>query len=930
MAIKRHGNQRKLVGLVSTTALLTLAVTSFVSTGPVSAQVGVDGTDGVGAVGGTGGAAGDGNPSGQGGDGGAGGVNGNGGAPPGAPGGSGGGPGGPGTPGLPLTFFYPNDDRSIGGGGGYAANGAGGGGGGSGGVGAFLDDSNPIVNAPVSGGMGGAGGAGVGSVDAGGGSGGGGGSALIFRGAGTLTVNAALTGGNGGNAGAASGTPTGRLGNDGLGGIGLITRSPNATLIVNAAISGGVSGSVRDPARRQVGLYAFDGITITLNPGGSIHGGLFLELDTLATATSTINFTGPTSQIDGVISPRDYITLVLNPATSGTTVGNRIAGEGHLVLNNGGKLTLTDATLLFGGTFTVNAGILEIANGGAIEEGHTVVNGGSLWVNGSARTVAVNGGFLGGSGTVEATTIAAGGTLAPGNSVGTITVADSLTFAQGSTYRVEVSSTAADRTNVVAGLMGPGNADLSGGSVDVTLTGDATGGSFTILNAVGGLGNTTFKQVTDNSVFFDTSLAYDANNVVLTVAFQSGPIPGLNENQAAVAGAGQRFYVANGYLPAAFATVDAAGLSQLTGEVSTGAIGAGMDATSQFLGLIGDPDVAKSPGGDAGDPLGYSGPTSIKGSGKADRLSSLSALAALSGEDEDAASKAAAVLALSSSHAAETAFETRWKLWGAAYGGGEKVRGDAAGVGSADLSSSSWGLASGITRTFDGGRVGIAMGGAGTSFSLANGLGSGNSTSFNAGVYGTGYFGDGYLSAALAYGYHATRTSRAVPGDVLSGSYGAQTFGGRLEVGHRVAIGGMALTPYAAVEAAAYRLPSYTETSALGGPFALTYASQTETSVRTELGARTGFDLGTNVKLTGRAAWVWNAANARSITTAFQTLPGTTFTVNGAQPARHAALLEAGVEAGFGSNVITKLNLTGEFSSNVTSFGAQAKVGIRW
>ena len=55
------------------------------------------------------------------------------------------------------------------------------------------------------------------------------------------------------------------------------------------------------------------------------------------------------------------------------------------------------------------------------------------------------------------TTIISGGALAPGNSIGTLTVNGSLTFNGGATYAVEVSPTAADRTNVsgTATLTGP-------------------------------------------------------------------------------------------------------------------------------------------------------------------------------------------------------------------------------------------------------------------------------------------------------------------------------------------------------------------------------------------------------------------------------------------------------------------------------------------
>src|SRR3954463_10052919 len=47
--------------------------------------------------------------------------------------------------------------------------------------------------------------------------------------------------------------------------------------------------------------------------------------------------------------------------------------------------------------------------------------------------------------------------------------------------------------------------------------------------------------------------------------------------------------------------------------------------------------------------------------------------------------------------------------------------------------------------------VGFALAGGGTGWGLANGLGSGRSDAFQAGVYGTTRAGNAYLSAALAY-----------------------------------------------------------------------------------------------------------------------------------------------------------------------------------
>lgn len=70
------------------------------------------------------------------------------------------------------------------------------------------------------------------------------------------------------------------------------------------------------------------------------------------------------------------------------------------------------------------------------------VNDGTLLVNGSTASsslTTVNAGeTLGGGGTVG-NTLVNGGTLSPGNSIGTLTVAGDLVFTSASTYMVEVS-----------------------------------------------------------------------------------------------------------------------------------------------------------------------------------------------------------------------------------------------------------------------------------------------------------------------------------------------------------------------------------------------------------------------------------------------------------------------------------------------------------
>src|SRR5262249_4817732 len=79
-------------------------------------------------------------------------------------------------------------------------------------------------------------------------------------------------------------------------------------------------------------------------------------------------------------------------------------------------------------------------------------------------------------------------------------------------------------------------------------------------------------------------------------------------------------------------------------------------------------------------------------------------------------------------------FEQRWSAWGAGYGGSNRTSGDPAVVGSHDLSATTAGGAAGLDyRLAPGTVVGFALAGGGTSWGLAQGLGTGKSDAFQAG-----------------------------------------------------------------------------------------------------------------------------------------------------------------------------------------------------
>ena len=162
-------------------------------------------------------------------------------------------------------------------------------------------------------------------------------------------------------------------------------------------------------------------------------------------------------------------TLNLSGLSSGGTTAGSIEGEGNFILGDKNLEVGSDdlSTTVSGVISGVNGSLTKTGNGtlnltgSNTYTGATDVDAGILRVNGSlasSLTTVHSGAALGGNGTLRDTTIS--GTLAPGNSIGTLTVSGALTFAPGSTYAVELSSGGSDRTNVtgVATLDGTAHA----------------------------------------------------------------------------------------------------------------------------------------------------------------------------------------------------------------------------------------------------------------------------------------------------------------------------------------------------------------------------------------------------------------------------------------------------------------------------------------
>jgi uncharacterized protein with beta-barrel porin domain len=200
--------------------------------------------------------------------------------------------------------------------------------------------------------------------------------------------------------------------------------------------------------------------------------------------------------------------------------------------------------------------------------------------------------------------------------------------------------------------------------------------------------------------------------------------------------------------------------------------------------------------------------------------------------------------------------------------------------------------------------------------------------------------GPAYVSAALAYGWQQITTDRTVTiagVDQLHAQFNANAWSGRLEGGYRFVtpwIGGIGITPYAAAQFTTFDLPAYAEQALVGAnTFALSYAAKDVTAARTELGTRLdkSFALQNAIlTLRGRFAWAHDYNSDRNIAATFQTLPGSTFVVNGAAQAHDSALTTASAEMKWLNGFSLAATFEGEFSNVTTSYAGKGVARYTW
>ncbi|HEY4165224.1 MAG TPA: autotransporter domain-containing protein [Reyranella sp.] len=902
------------------------------------------GTDSVAGTGGTGtnsatgggGGGGAGVTGGRGGDGSSG-SGGNGGLSPGGGGdggtGNGGGGGGahgevvsvPGAIGAAVGGDGGSSSSGGGGAGGYGAavagtgsftasgaisGGSGGGGasGGSGGVGIAFSTSGSTLgnNGSISGGAGGQGPSNAGTGGAGitgssltinnssgatvtggvGGDGpeshGGGGGAGISSSSSTINNSGSIAGGAGG-----AGDVGGGSGGAGISGTGLTINNSST-----ASITGGIGGT--EPESHGAGGAGISASSTTVINSGSIAGALNdvgrANAITFSGGTNVLELQAGSSITGNVAAFSAADTLRLGGSTNASFDASQIGSSAQY--RNFGLFEKTGT-----GTWTLT-GTSSQTTPWTITQGTLAVNGG---ITGDV-TVATAG-TLGGNGTITGT-IVNNGTIAPGNSIGTLTFSGSYTQAAGSTYQVEVNSTgASDRINVTGA---PGTAIINGGTVQVLAAGGTYGHTttYTILNATGGVTG-TFAGVSSNFAFLTPSLSYDADDAFLTLTLNGFTFNQLTPNQRAVGAVlDQAFASATGD----FATI----LTTLT-SLDT------VQGPKALNALSGEPYA------DFGTMMAYGSSAFMNALGQQ--------MATTHG-----APAAGARQALAQACDAEACDVTGpWSAWVSAVGGLGSVQGDG---NASTLTYNFGGAAAGLDYRFDPRFLaGVAAGYTAGNLWVDSFQGRGWSNGVAVAAYGSFTQAALYVDALAGYAHFDNRLQRQIsfPGlqRTANGSTQANQAFGQVEAGYRLPVGiaSASVTPFARLQLSTATQDGFSEGGA--SSIDLTVAAQTTTSARGVLGVdlANSFDIGNarTLDLDLRLGWSHEYADTgRPMTATFAGAPGNPFTVYGATPQRAAAAIGFRVQTKVSDRVQLYLRYDGEISSESDNHSLNAGVRLTW
>ena len=84
------------------------------------------------------------------------------------------------------------------------------------------------------------------------------------------------------------------------------------------------------------------------------------------------------------------------------------------------------------------------------------------------------------------------------------------------------------------------------------------------------------------------------------------------------------------------------------------------------------------------------------------------------------------------------------------------------------------------------------------------------------------------------------------------------------------------------------------------------------------------------LSLRARVAWAHDWVSDPTLAPVFQTLPGASFIVNGATPAKNSALVSEGAEVRLANGVVLLAKFDGEFASHSSTYAGTGTMRHTW
>jgi len=567
-----------------------------------------------------------------------------------------------------------------------------------------------------------------------------------------------------------------------------------------------------------------------------------------------------------------------------------VVREGVLELD--GVNALTSAVDVAGGSFLLNGtlkntalnslgGSSRINASGVLDGANLTVSGGVVSFNGvqsGGHTYVGEKGTLKGVGQLGDTTVA--GVIAPGNSIGTLTINGNYVQTATGVYQAEVApGSRSDQLHVT------GTATLGGTLVALPEPGIYyLGEQFNFIRADGGVsGQFATTDFSAFSPFMQFSLAYGASGARIEVT--RGNVlasSATTDNQRAVAVVADTLAINQGLprpLTTLFPQQVGAALDSLSGELHA--------ATSIAL---------------------VEGSRHVRDAALSRRVG-----ATAPGGDEAAATG----------------------VWVQAIGGNGRLDGNA---NTARTEANSNGLLVGVDRQFGGWQVGLLAGTGRTDVKQQDGRRAKSkidNTHF--GAYASHNWGGFGLRGGLAWSEHEVDSTRELAfagySDTLSARYDGRTRQAFIEAGYRFGGREAGLEPYLQVARVEVDMKSVNErggAAALQGNVDDTRTTLATAGVRFDKGLKASFQQDSWLHVRGGVGYRHASGDRNPAARLGFASGGDTFVVSGAPIADSAVVAELGLSAWLTANQQLELGYTGQFGDESRDHGANLRWSVRF